>query len=136
MSKKINIEFDGFWRETKKNHIPSISGIYCVNSCTYNQETKKVTLKKLIYIGESNNINHRINNHEKLNDWKKQLKYNEVLCFNVASTNEADRDRVEASLIYHHKPPVNVEYKNTNEFAGTIIYSSGKTGKIDSVVSV
>lgn len=51
--KKINLDFDGYWREINKNSIPSKSGVYCVYSCVYNSSNKTVSLKKLLYIGES-----------------------------------------------------------------------------------
>lgn len=63
------IEFDGYWREPNKGSIPAKSGIYCVYSCLYDASAKTVDLKKLIYIGESDNVNERVANHEKLADW-------------------------------------------------------------------
>ena len=40
--KKINLDFDGYWREINKNSIPSKSGVYCVYSCVYNSSNKTV----------------------------------------------------------------------------------------------
>ena len=57
--------------EVNKNGIPDASGIYCVYACTYNAITDKVSIRELIYVGESDNIWNRISNHERLADWKK-----------------------------------------------------------------
>ena len=69
--KTINLDFDGYWREINKDGVPSQSGIYCVYSCTYNSNNGKVSIKKLLYIGESTDVHNRIANHDRLDDWKK-----------------------------------------------------------------
>ena len=74
------LEFDGYWREPAKGSIPDKSGIYCVFSCVHDKTEKTVSLKKLIYIGESGDVKSRLANHEKLDDWKKHVKQSEVLC--------------------------------------------------------
>ena len=38
-----------------------------------------------------------------------------------------DRERAEAAMIYHYKPPMNDQHKyNYGDYAGTIITTSGK----------
>jgi len=37
----------------------------------FNEEADTVSIKKLLYIGESQDINDRIENHEKWKKWKK-----------------------------------------------------------------
>ena len=49
------------------------------------------------------------------------------MCFSFASFLKTDRDRVEAVLIFQHKPPENEEYKNSFPFDRTTISLSGKT---------
>ncbi|MEJ2632783.1 MAG: GIY-YIG nuclease family protein [Acidihalobacter sp.] len=104
------LEFDGYWREPAKGGIPDKSGIYCVYSCVHNASNKTVSLKKLIYIGESGDVKSRIANHEKLSDWKKHVTHGEVLCFSFAPVSSASRVRCEAAMIFKHEPPVNAEY--------------------------
>ena len=66
MSSQIySIEFAGYWREPKKGGTPNVSGIYCVYSCIHNANKKTVSLNKLIYIGESEDVRERLSNHEK-----------------------------------------------------------------------
>ena len=108
--KFISLNFKGYWLEANKRGIPSESGVYCVYACTYNTSTDKVSLRKILYIGESVNANERLANHEKLTDWKKCLQLGETLCYSFAFVNNDDRVRAEASLIYKHKPPCNSEF--------------------------
>ena len=46
---KFEIKFDGYWRESNIDGIPSESGVYCVYECTYNVTTDKVIIHELIY---------------------------------------------------------------------------------------
>lgn len=107
--KTINLQFDGYWRESGRGSIPAQSGIYCVYSGIHNVAATTVTLKKLIYIGESEDVRCRISGHEKTDQWKRYLSYGEILFFSFAPIL-TDRVQGEAALIYHHKPPVNSEY--------------------------
>jgi excinuclease UvrABC nuclease subunit len=122
-----NIEFDGYWRDENKDGLPGKSGVYCVYSCVYNRSEKSVSIKKLIYIGEAGNVNSRVANHEKCNDWKSHLKSDEELCFSFGGISSTDRDRCEAALIFKHKPPENDEYVDSFPFDQTTMQLSGKT---------
>ena len=125
--KKITLDFDGYWREVNKNGIPSQSGIYCVYVCTYNATEKNVSIKKLLYIGESTNVHDRIADHDRLDDWKNELTSNETLCYSFAAISGDDRKRAEAALIFKHKPPMNEEYVNNFPYDDTQISLTGET---------
>ena len=62
----IQLNFEGYWREKNKNGIPQYIGIYVVYRCIYKEVSDSVTLKEIIYIGQSNNIRERITNHDKI----------------------------------------------------------------------
>lgn len=125
-----SIDFDGYWREKNKGGIPKESGFYCVYSCVHNESEKNISIKKLIYIGESENVNERIDGHEKLPDWKKHLKSGEELCYNFGGVSSSSRVRCEAAMIFKHKPPENTEYVNVFPFDQTTLKLSGKTAKL------
>ncbi len=110
--------------------IPSKSGVYCVYSCTYNSNERTVSINKLLYIGESENVHDRIANHDRLNDWKKQLGTNETLCYSFAPIGNTERIRAEAALIYYHKPCTNDEYVNSFPYEDTEMSLSGTTAKL------
>ena len=122
--------------EVNKNGIPDASCIYCVYACTYNAITDKVSIRELIYVGESDNIWNRISNHERLADWKKRLRSNETLCYSFAGVSENDRVRAEAAVIFHHKPPCNTEYRNSFPFDTTTVTTSGRNAMLDSGYTV
>jgi hypothetical protein len=132
----FNVEIDGFWRDQNKSSIPNHSGVYFVYVATHNQEAKSVTLHKLIYIGESENVNNRIQNHEKYDEWKTYLSKGNVLCFSTGQVDGTYRNRVEAAYIFKHKPPVNTEYVDSFPFDQTTIISSGKTSQLNSNFTV
>jgi len=125
MAKTISLEFDGYWREVHKGSVPDKSGVYLVYVCEYNQSEGKVTLEKLIYIGEAANARDRIEAHEKWSDWRKYVDKGSQICFSFAPITSPDRERAEAALIYHHKPSCNDEYKDEFPFEDTTVKSSG-----------
>jgi len=132
------IEFDGYWPDQNKGGVPSQSGIYCVYECTYDRETKKVSLNELIYIGEARDVHDRIANakHEKYDLWKKHVRAGNELCFAFGAVAAADRERCEAALIFKHKPPENTEYRDSFPFDRTTISLSGEIALLTPVFTV
>ncbi len=120
-------ELDGYWREPNKGSIPAESGFYCVFSCVHHANEKAVSLKKLIYIGEAEDVKDRISDHEKLPDWKKHLKSGEVLCYSFGEVSATNRARCEAAMIFKHEPPENTEHVSSFPFDETTMNLSGKT---------
>lgn len=132
-----NLNYDGYWREPNISGIPEESGVYSVYSCQYNNPNKTVSIRKLIYIGESQNVNDRISDHEKWEDWQAHLNYGEELCFNFAPISASGgRERVEAALIFHHKPPENKEYVNSFPYPETTVSTAGENSHLSSRFTV
>ena len=123
----FNIDIQGYWRDKNKSGIPKHSGVYFVYEGSYNPHNDKVTLHRLIYIGESEDVNDRIQNHEKYGEWKKYVSVGRELCFSTGEVAGIYRERVEAAFVFEHKPPVNTEYKNSFPFDQTTIVSTGMT---------
>ena len=134
--KTFNIEFEGYWREPGIGGVPEESGVYCIYECTYNDSRKTLSIHELIYIGEADNVRNRIETHEKKDDWKQHVRNGNELCFSFAPFPSTDRGRVEAALIFRHKPPVNDEYKDSFPFDRTTISISGKTAKLNNHFTV
>jgi hypothetical protein len=135
-AKTISLEFKGYWLEKDMGGIPKQSGIYVVYECTYNQQADTVSLKKVIYIGEAENVNDRIAKHEKWPLWRKHCGAYNQICFSFAPITSPDRQRGEAAMIYRHKPPVNDQYTNTFPFDQTTMSLSGKTSLLDTNFTV
>jgi len=123
----FNINLKGYWLESHIASIPFEGGIYCVYVCRFNEKTRNVILNKLLYIGEADDLNQRIKNHEKWQEWRKALSLGEELCFSFAHFDSPNRTRVEAALIFKYKPPVNDDYKDSFPFDKTTILLSGAT---------
>lgn len=134
-AKTFKIEFSGHWTEPNKSK-QAKSGVYSVHSCIDNVTKNTVSIKKLIYVGESKDVYDRIKNHEKLPDWKKHLNKDEVLCYNFGGVADSDRDRCEAAIIFKHEPPENSEYVDSFPFDQTTMNLSGEKGKLSSSFTV
>ena len=137
MAKTIKLDFDGYWREVNKSSIPAKSGIYTVYVCKYNPPPKDtVSLKKLIYIGEADNVRERIDEHEKWAKWRKEVPEGSEICFSFAGVTNPDRQRAECALIYYHKPSCNDECKDSFPYEDTTVISTGKHQFIKSPITV
>ena len=122
-----NLNFKGYTLELNIESLPAKSGIYGVYACIYNQGADTVKLRELIYIGESNNIRERIEDHERWPNWWEELQEGEEICFNCASISaKTSRERAEAAMIYKHKPACNIEYVDKFPFDTTTINTEGK----------
>ena len=132
----FSIDFEGYWREGNISGIPAKSGVYCVYECTYNEEKDTVSIHRLIYIGEAGDVRDRIKNHEKWEDWKRYVSNGNELCFSFGYVESENRNRVEAALIFKHKPPANEEYKNEFPFDTTTINASGRTALLSTNFTV
>ena len=126
-----SIDFKDYWREKNKSDLPSESGIYCVYSSTYLSDKEEVSIKKLIYIGESKDVKGRIADHERTSDWKKHLNSEEELFFSFGATPESSRVRCEAAMIFKHEPPENTEYVDSFPFDQTTINLSDASDVIN-----
>ena len=135
--KSYSLTFDGYWRAPKPGGPPAESGIYCVYACTHDTRMNTVSLRKLLYIGEAANVRERVRGHERWQDWEQELQYGEVLCFSAALiAPESDRQRAEAAMIHHHKPPCNVEYVRSFPYEQTTVSTSGRNAELDSNFTV
>ena len=104
-------------------------------ACRYNAAEKTVSLDKLIYIGESVNVHDRIQGHEKWPAWRRHLSHGQELCINFAAVS-GERERAEAALIFHHKPPENTEFVNQFPYATTTVHTSGRNALLSPVFTV
>lgn len=129
--------FNGYWRAPNIGGLPTASGIYCAYAGTSNAQAGTVSIRKLLYIGEADNVRDRIAAHERWSDWERQLLWGEELCFNAALIAPAwDRQRAEAAMIHHHKPTCNVEYLHRFPFEETTVLTSGRNVLLESIFTV
>ena len=134
--KTITIKFDGYWRDENKGSLSAMSGVYCVYECTHNVQEKTVSIHKLIYIGEAEDVKIRLSNHEKYKDWLKHVQKGNEICFSFGGVGATDRARAEAAIIFKHKPPENTEFKISFPFDKTTMNLSGTTALLTSTFTV
>ena len=111
--KSFTLNFSGYWRESKKEHIPGFTGIYLVYRCVYNPSSDTVTLRELVYIGQSDDVNERILQHSQNRDFQRVLFLGEELCYSVSEVQKKDLDLVENALIYAQQPKLNNQGKDS-----------------------
>ena len=123
-AKTISITFEGYILDDDKEYLPGKSGIYCVYACVENSNNT-LSIKKLIYIGESKNIRERLDDHEHYEAWKRHISKGQKLCYTSGLVSNEDRERCEAAMIFKHNPPVNEKSISGFEFDETTINLSG-----------
>jgi hypothetical protein len=129
-SMTFNVVFQGYWLESGIDSIPAKSGVYCVYECKYNSDRDTISIRRLIYIGEAEDVRDRIKKHEKKPEWKGYVSSGNELCYNFGYVESAYRDRVKAAFIFKHGPPENTEYVDEFPFDTTIIKAGGKKEKL------
>ena len=107
---EYNLNFRGYWIDAHSSAIPSVSGVYLVYRCTYDAEG--VTLKELLYIGQSTDLNARINDHEKKEIFLHECEEGETIYYSVAEVPQNDLDVVENALIFAQKQRLNTQLKD------------------------
>lgn len=136
-AKSYRLDFEGYWREPNIGGLPAASGIYGVYAGSFNSIANTVSLRKLIYIGEAEDVRGRVAKHERWSDWRRQLGLGEQICFNAALiAPKSDRERAEAAMINRHKPVCNVEFVNNFPYDTTTISTSGRIALMDSNFTV
>ena len=106
------LEIQGYYKDLSRTGFPHSSGIYFVYRGIYMPHLKTVTLMELLYIGETENLYDRHNEHDKRNEFLARLQEGEELFYSFALTDSLPNDqrkKVEAALIYELCPPLNVQ---------------------------
>ena len=133
---KYHQKFKGYWRKSGLKYIPKEPGVYCVYTCSYNEKTKRTDIQTLVYFGGTEDMLERISRHEKWNEWENYVKDGYELCFSYSHVDSKDRERIEAALIYHHKPPANEEQKKLFPYDTTTLYLEGDIKLLDKSFTV
>ena len=121
-------KFQGYWLERNKAGIPAQQGLYLVYRSKYHVSSNTVDLLELLYIGKSENVQNRIANHDKLDDFKKCLKSDEeTISYSFAPVNaEQELDILENALIFAQKPVLNDLLKDSFNYDPSSFDISGQ----------
>ena len=111
------LEFEGYWRVLTLG-VANYPGIYCIYASASSRNY-------LLYIGSTDNVGRRVAQHEMTQEWAR-VANGYPLHFSAAAVTDDDvRRQAEAAMIFHFKPPCNVEYVNYFPFSDTEIVMSG-----------
>lgn len=104
---RYNILFKGYRRDVFREDLPETSGVYSIYRCVYDSTKKTVSLKELLYIGQSINIKQEICNHERRDEFLAEARSGEQICYAYAEVPQRQLDVVENALIFMQKPRLN-----------------------------
>lgn len=140
---EYNLVFDGYWK-LGKTGVADYPGIYCI----YSLSPDAFVTSRLLYIGESKNVESRIADHMNNEDMMYSLIYDahdensepispskDTLHFSASEITD-NRDQVEAAMINAHKPPSNTDYVNNFPFENTKVVVQGKIHRLMPLFSV
>jgi hypothetical protein len=117
----------GYWRDKNKQGIPGYSGIYFVYTCKYIESSDTVSLIKLIYVGENDNVQRGITENVSFPYWRSLLATGEELCFSMAEMASPGRTAVRAAIVHELKPKANTEFKDSPWQMGLEVLITGRT---------
>ena len=121
------IHIEGYWRDKNKAGIPSYSGIYFVFIATYNDPNDTISLIKLLYVGENENVRRAVTENPDFAYWRSFLIAGEELCFAAAEMASAGRTAVRAAIVFNLRPPANTEFKDVPWQTGFQVFITGRT---------
>jgi len=129
MMKSYNLDFEGYWQDKAKSSLPEVAGIYVVYKGTLT-EKDTVSLDKIVYIGEAEDINARHNDqeHEHYRDFVRECGGADHVWYSCAAVSggETERKRVEAALIFELQPKINTSDKDSFNYPTTVVNSTGR----------
>lgn len=125
MEKTFNIDIKGYYKDETRVLFPQRAGIYFVYRGVLNTASQphSAILNELVYVGETDNLHNRHNEHDRRQDFFNTLKYGEQLfyCYAETSFSEEDRKRVEAALIHELQPSLNIQNQTLFNYDKTIV---------------
>ncbi|MCR5752138.1 MAG: hypothetical protein K6G91_09250 [Kiritimatiellae bacterium] len=121
--KKYTLDFQGYYR--RPEYLLPVAGVYCVYRGIYIEHNNTVSLKQLLYIGQSKNVKEMNSIHENLDEWKAKLGVGEELQYSMATLPEQDLERCGAALIYKNKPSCNQSGVDTFSYRPTLLDIKG-----------
>lgn len=125
--KSFSIYVNGYFLDESRKKFPSVSGIYFVYRGVYDKENNRAILNELIYIGETDNLFQRHNDHDCRQDFLNTLGEGEVLfyCYAETSCSEGERKQIESALIFAILPSLNKKGTTSFDFPTTEVKIGG-----------
>lgn len=103
----VSIKFSGYWSEYNCGLIPQKSGVFCVYRAHFDDQTKTTTMRELLYIGASVNVNREVADHPLVERWRACLGPTESLSFSFGAVAPPELVACEIALVMRHRPRCN-----------------------------
>ncbi len=130
--KIFNLNIEGYWRLKNKKGIPPQPGVFFVYECSYNIDLATVTLLRIIYVGESTNVNRFVDSAEDIEQWLAFISEGHELCFSTAYLSDLTvRQQVMAAYMKKLQPHFNDNLRLPFNYEGFHVIASGKTSLLD-----
>ena len=97
-----------------------------VYRCIYDSTSDKVTLNEIIYIGQAEDLNERLNNHDKYSRFQNACESGEEICYAYANVSMDDLDIVENALVFAQKPSLNSDLVDSYNHESAAFLVEGK----------
>jgi hypothetical protein len=99
----------GYFVQDKMEGLPSSSGIYVVYRGLLDGERNIAILKELLFIGETENLNHSMNSRDNHTKFSESLQDGEKLfyCYAKIETDSQVRKDIATVLVSHSLPTLN-----------------------------
>ena len=123
--KTFELYIMGYWHDKNIICLPQQKGVFFVYETKYDKKKDALFFKRLLYIGETEDVKDGILKHKKYSEWLKYIKYGNELCYSMTCVENSYRERIAAAYIYIHKPPANEEYTDKFPFDKTRIRTAG-----------
>lgn len=120
-----NVTFKGYRRDCNASTLPDYSGIFMIYRCKYNPDNDTVTLLELFYIGQSKNLNNEVNYHARHEEFLKEAKVGEEICYAYAKLPESSLDIIENALVFSQKPRLNTYLKDNFNHSASEFHIDG-----------
>lgn len=116
-TKQFGLDLSGFFPKWRETSLPGQSGVYFVFA-GLSKGGGKCSIKRLLYIGESCDIQRRLTTHEKKDRFESSLSDGEILYYAYTLVPAEERDLCEDGLIKHfsRRFPSLINIASTNSF--------------------
>lgn len=127
MANEFTINVQGYYRDISKTQFPNIPAIFFIYKGSFNVEERTCYLKRLLFVGETDDLQEVASHVESDNNLAADLQSDEALfyTFSTEFEDKSVRKRLVDALIYELRPPHNRVDPSAPRPAKTTIIVSG-----------
>ena len=125
--REYRLDIQGYYSDDVRSRFPHSPGIYFVYRGVLDSAANTCTLRQLLYIGQTEDLHQRHNEHSMRDEFLETVGSDEMLfyTFSITDLPAEDRMRIEAALIYELKPALNSQNCYTFNYPPTRVVVEG-----------